>query len=196
MKSNLHNMLADSRHSLRLERRSNYFVIYFINHLILFDIISSPSLIVRAYKQRNLGDWVCRQALTLSPSSGWGGQFVVSGANALCVEWEVSDVGWLNFGGWRRRCCCCGESKEMEKKADFVFEQFIDDFVMKKTLKYHLMNYVSDERESETMTTRKKFNPSCWSASAAQIPLRFPWHQPNAIHSRQKKKKGEIQQWE
>lgn len=27
-----------------------------------------------------------------------------------------------------------------------MFKQFIDDFVMKKTLKYHLMNYVSDEQ--------------------------------------------------
>lgn len=35
MKSNPHNMLADSRHSFRPKRRSNYFVIYFINHLIL-----------------------------------------------------------------------------------------------------------------------------------------------------------------
>lgn len=37
--------------------------------------------------------------------------------------------------------CCCGE-RGKEENEDFVFEQFIDDFVMKKTLKYHLMNYV------------------------------------------------------
>lgn len=32
---------------------------------------------------------------------------------------------------------------------DFGFEQFIDDFVMKKTLKYHLMNYVLAEKRRQ-----------------------------------------------
>lgn len=72
MKSNPHNMLADSRHSFRLERRSNYFVIYFINHLILFDIISSPSLIVprRAQTAKSRGLSLSSSADSLHHPSG------------------------------------------------------------------------------------------------------------------------------